>query len=1020
MMSKSGEIISTRIPPPQETDDLLWRHLKSVPAFRSLLRAIEARFYKNIDLPQPILDIGCGDGHFSKMVFGEPTSIGVDPWWGPLNKARQANAFKAELQCLGDALPFTDQHFSSIISNSVLEHILDHQAVLREANRVLKPEGRLVITVPSHLFTEWLGGSAFLNKIGAGFLAEGYGSFFNFISRHAHTDSPSEWAKQLANCGFTIERWQYYFSKPALRALEWGHVQGLPSAILHFITGHWIVATWKNNLRRTEQWVRPFYEEEFPKVGAYIFIIARKKTVGPIEADLPVASPFTLTELRGAESEKPVAYSSIHNLDTEIEESHISEFEILTPPSEKTGTADEADVSDISYDTEQNIDPIPVFPIILLTLTFLFAVIGQAILNNKASSSPMAGLRWYGCSIITLFIFTWHQNRLKIPILALGLRLKNISPISRRKRFFFLALILTLIATNIANPGGIQNPILALIFWLIAIITAYYSLSIPALNAAFHFPSKTTTLVTGSIFFLALLLRMINLTGHPFILNGVEASIGLDVIAVRQGLLNNPFGTGFLTNPTLILYLLRIPVGLLGATTLSIRLFSPFVGATSVALTYLFGRRLWGNFVGLSAAVFLAGSHFHLQYSRLGMTNIWDSLFVLLSLGSICIAWNQREKEPNRNLWLGSGLAIGLSAYFFTSSRLLPIMLLGIVIYALLFHTQGFSKQLNHVIAAAALSLVIALPQIIHYANNPDLFSSRLESVGIFDHQSGWLSQEAIRTNQSNGEIVKQQLWQSVLAFNYSNDHSSAYQPNSPLLGFGPAILFVLGIILATLRFRQFNYYLLLIWIIVPIFAVALLIESPSSHRLVITVPALCFLAAIALDDLTKKVTELLPDKVRKDNNFARYYFSTILFIAIIFALNDITFYFGRYQNQHSFGDRNTEIADRMARYLNSLDGDEWTAFFHGSPSMYIDFPTIPFLAKEFRKGQNLYDVIDPNDETHSTIDDTIGKFVHIFVPERANEIKLVQAQYPEGRLSQIAGYFANPLFYIFEYEFEK
>jgi len=90
-----------------------------------------------------------------------------------------------------------------------------------------------------------------------------------------------------------VERWQYYFSRGALRALEIGHVQGLPSAALHALTGHWIVAPWESSLGPTERWVRPFYEEEAAvDGGAYLLFIVRKQAAGPIAAHLPPARPL--------------------------------------------------------------------------------------------------------------------------------------------------------------------------------------------------------------------------------------------------------------------------------------------------------------------------------------------------------------------------------------------------------------------------------------------------------------------------------------------------------------------------------------------------------------------------------------------------------------------------------------------------------------------------------------------------------------------------------------------------------
>jgi SAM-dependent methyltransferase len=46
------------------------------------------------------------------------------------------------------ALPFADASFDQVIASEVLEHIPDDVGALREIERVLKPEGRLAVTVP--------------------------------------------------------------------------------------------------------------------------------------------------------------------------------------------------------------------------------------------------------------------------------------------------------------------------------------------------------------------------------------------------------------------------------------------------------------------------------------------------------------------------------------------------------------------------------------------------------------------------------------------------------------------------------------------------------------------------------------------------------------------------------------------------------------------------------------------------------------------------------------------------------
>lgn len=289
--------MSDKTKPAAPADDLLWQQLKTLPAFRALLRAVEARFYPLIPLPEPTLDVGCGDGHFAQMTFPARTlTAGIDPWWGPLQKAARSGKYGLLIRAMGDDLPFADSTFASAFSNSVLEHIPNIQPVLNEVGRVLRPGARFVITTPSHLFTEYLGGAALFDRLRLSGLATRYRTLFNTISRHAHTDSPEVWAARLAQAGFAVERWQYYFSRGALRALEVGHAQGLPSAALHALTGHWIIAPWESSLGPTERWVRPYFEEEASQEGgAYLLLIARKVASQPIEARLPPPRPLPVS-----------------------------------------------------------------------------------------------------------------------------------------------------------------------------------------------------------------------------------------------------------------------------------------------------------------------------------------------------------------------------------------------------------------------------------------------------------------------------------------------------------------------------------------------------------------------------------------------------------------------------------------------------------------------------------------------------------------------------------------------------
>ncbi len=98
-----------------------------------------------------ILDVGCGLGiyverfrRFSDRVYG------VD-----LEASRVAEAAR-RLPNLAAAraeeLPFPQDRFDVVLLHEVIEHVEDDKEVVREAYRVTKPQGRIVIFAPNRLY----------------------------------------------------------------------------------------------------------------------------------------------------------------------------------------------------------------------------------------------------------------------------------------------------------------------------------------------------------------------------------------------------------------------------------------------------------------------------------------------------------------------------------------------------------------------------------------------------------------------------------------------------------------------------------------------------------------------------------------------------------------------------------------------------------------------------------------------------------------------------------------------------
>ena len=1029
------------------THDLLWRQLKSLPAFRALLRAVEARFYRAIEIPEPILDLGCGDGDFTGVIFDEPITAGIDPWWNPLQKSRRGGNYRLLTQAMGDKMPFPDESFASVISNSVLEHIPDIQPVLNEASRVLKTGGKLVITMPSDNFTKMLGGAAAFERMGLGGLADSYRNFFNGISRHAHTDGPQVWAERLAQAGFAIVRWQQYFSQDALRALEVGHAQGVPSAVLHALTGHWIMAPYERSLQMTEQWLRPLYEEPFPEQGAYIFFVAQKVKNGPIPVHLPEERRFTLDELQESNKQWTVDSEQLSVISNQLsvtsEELAVSR-EPLTVGEETPDQRPAASRQPLTASRQS-----PLITLGFVALAVMAALVGQGVMGRDVTI-PGAGLFWWGLSLLALLVLIRRQKSRA----ASEWRLPRVAEIPSRRWLVLLALPLSFLGQ------GVSSPWLAFLGWFAAAGIATYALSEQLTVtsdqlsvtsdqspvASLSISQSLSRLELGLIItltLLALFFRLVNLTGHPFIMNGTEANIGLDVLAIEQGNIRSPFATGWISNPTLPAFLLSIPIGILGPSLFSLRLLSTLVGAGTVLAVALLGRRLYGAKVGLVAAAFLTGWHLHVHYSRLGVTNIWDPLLALMALGLLALAW----EENRRSLWLAAGVALGLCAYFYTTAHLMPIMLIGLLVIWFLANRAEMGLRWDGLLSAAAILIIVALPQYLYYRAAPHLFMERVNQYGIV--QTGWLANQATATGQNIFAVLWGQVWRGLLAFNAGLDTSNLYGVTTPFIRSLWAAFYLLGIGLALFRLRQVKYQILLVWLgVTLVFAAALMDNPPASHRILIAAPAVVLLTALALVWLVELVGDQLavgreplaaggeqlavsseqlavsrePLAVSKETPAASGQLPAARFtpaaatliilvlIGFVFSLNDVLYYFGGYRSENRFGDRNTELAYEVADYLNGLDNEEFV-YFYGPPNVYTSFPTFPFLLRDVRPEMDFVDVLDGE----QVLNAAASNLVFIYLPERFTEHSDVVARFPGGDLQTFSGTFADPLFYAYE-----
>jgi SAM-dependent methyltransferase len=119
------------------------------PSLTYPLYIIRKNIYRGIlkhseSLEGRMMDFGCGTKPYKPLFVNAKEYIGVDY----AGEGHSHEKESIDVMYDGKTIPFPDNHFDSILTTEVLEHIFNLEDILKELNRVLKPGGRILITIP--------------------------------------------------------------------------------------------------------------------------------------------------------------------------------------------------------------------------------------------------------------------------------------------------------------------------------------------------------------------------------------------------------------------------------------------------------------------------------------------------------------------------------------------------------------------------------------------------------------------------------------------------------------------------------------------------------------------------------------------------------------------------------------------------------------------------------------------------------------------------------------------------------
>ena len=511
----------------------------------------------------------------------------------------------------------------------------------------------------------------------------------------------------------------------------------------------------------------------------------------------------------------------------------------------------------------------------------------------------------------------------------------------------------------------------------------------------------------------ALVLRVSALDSVPYTLGGDEAWHGLLARQVLAGQVRNPFTMGYMSMPTAFYWPLSWSLWLVGDTVTGLRFPAALVGTITVPIFYLFARDLWGRRTALLGTVFVAAYDYHIHFSRLGANNVWDPLFVVLTLWALDRGLRRSATDPAQNgagdqagepgkepasrqyrYFLLAGSVMGLSTLFYTGARLLPFLVGIYVAFVWLKRRSQVARLGLHMVLLVLAYVTVAGPMLSYAQSHPDEWNARLNQVGII--QSGWLEREPELTGESTAHILAEQFLRAAGAFHYFPDRTAWYGVERPLLGFFAGAFAALGMAWAVAHWRDRRYFLVLLWFWSVIITGGMLTESPpSSQRLVIAIPAVALLVAFGLEQSVRLVCRLLEIGRTKEN-------IVLGALVTILAMSSVYFYFVEFTPTQRYGSANGETATMMGHYLHELE-DGTQAYLFGAPSIYWKFGTMPFMAPQVQ-GMDVVEPLDgPSDFPGDTASAAGQETVFLFLPQRSGELVWVQQAFPDGQLREFS-----------------
>ena len=235
-----------------------------------------------------------------------------------------------------------------------------------------------------------------------------------------------------------------------------------------------------------------------------------------------------------------------------------------------------------------------------------------------------------------------------------------------------------------------------------------------------------------------------------------------------------------------------------------IRWLSAFLGALTISLTFLVGRRFFGSMSGLVAAAALAVSFWSLMYSRIGIRHVLTPVLALLTFYFFLRGLGfgpPDNRSPRAHLidFFLAALFMGLGFYTYFASRGVPLILLAFTIYMIFFAREIIKRHWRGILVMFGLAALMAIPLLITLGNQPES-EARVAELAV----------PLVEARLGNFEPLRRHMIITLSMFHADGDAEWLYNiPHRPLFGPVGAVFFWAGVLVALVYALHPIYHIL-------------------------------------------------------------------------------------------------------------------------------------------------------------------------------------------------------------------